>query len=339
MVKHTRKIDSVLRFIYKAAIRNLFFPYIPMKNSIPITLVALGSYGREQLCVHSDIDLMIVYRNVDGYALKPMMEKIIQIAWDSGLKLGSRVHEVGELFDVSNTDITIKTALLESRLIVGSKSLWHESEKELEKIRKFAQDEYIAKKIEELNLRHAKYPISMTFNIKESQGGLRDTNTIYWLLNIKYGATKIKDMIGVVFSDEEYKSYRIAMEYLFRVRNAIHLSSSKKTDTLQLEYLPQVAELMGEKPKHSNSKEMVLATKIISYQVEIYTLTMIFINRILGKLAITIKSFREVLDSEQTCIDFALVDALKNFDIAKRDKDLAKYFKSIFSKENSPYLL
>jgi len=60
LVKHTKRIDILLKLIYKVALRSMFGNYLPMKNAVPVGLVALGSYGREQLCVYSDIDLMIV---------------------------------------------------------------------------------------------------------------------------------------------------------------------------------------------------------------------------------------------------------------------------------------
>ena len=128
LVKHTKKIDEILSIIYKYILRVSFGSYMPMSSSLPITLIALGSYGREQLSVYSDIDLMLVYKKVDGYNIKPMLEKILYLAWDAGLKLGHRVHEVGELLEVSREDITIKTSLIEARMIVGSKSLWFEVE-------------------------------------------------------------------------------------------------------------------------------------------------------------------------------------------------------------------
>ena len=77
LVKHTRMIDNILKLIYAVAQREMFGQYTPMKNSIPIALVALGSYGREQLCVYSDIDLMLVYKKVPGYNSEEMIEKIL----------------------------------------------------------------------------------------------------------------------------------------------------------------------------------------------------------------------------------------------------------------------
>ncbi|WP_457594639.1 DUF294 nucleotidyltransferase-like domain-containing protein, partial [Hydrogenimonas sp.] len=120
LVHHTRKIDAFLSIIYKVVLRKMFREFQPMRNSVPIALVALGSYGREQLCVYSDIDLMIVYKKTPGYNIEEIIEKILYIAWDAGFQLGHRVHEVSELPEVAQSDITIKTALIESRFIIGS---------------------------------------------------------------------------------------------------------------------------------------------------------------------------------------------------------------------------
>ena len=96
LYKHTKEVDSFIRIIYRISLRSFFGHYIPITNQLPITLLALGSYGREQLSVYSDIDLMIVYKDIAGYNIKPIIEKILYISWDAGLKLGHRVHEVSK---------------------------------------------------------------------------------------------------------------------------------------------------------------------------------------------------------------------------------------------------
>ena len=52
LVKHTKKLDSIISLMYKTVLRRVFGNYLPMRGSIPIAIVALGSYGREQLCVY-----------------------------------------------------------------------------------------------------------------------------------------------------------------------------------------------------------------------------------------------------------------------------------------------
>ena len=68
-IKHTKHTDKFLILLYKYILRKNFGVHQPMSNSIPITLIALGSYGREQLCIYSDIDIMILYENVKGYKI------------------------------------------------------------------------------------------------------------------------------------------------------------------------------------------------------------------------------------------------------------------------------
>ena len=245
LVKHTKKVDSILKLIFTIAQRDMFGDYAPMKNSIPLALVALGSYGREQLCVYSDIDLMIVYKDVPGYNTKEMIEKILYILWDTGLKLGHRVHTIEDLFEVSRTDITIKTAILESRMIEGSHFIWMETQNAITQIRHDDMQSFIQSKLEEQEKKHHKYPLTMEPNLKEGVGGFRDANLVYWIGKIIYNTDNIKSLPYDVVEEKEYKPFRVALEFLFRVRSALHLATGKKEDKLRLDLIPKVSELLG----------------------------------------------------------------------------------------------
>jgi len=273
LVKHTKKLDSIIDLMYKTLLRRLFGNYIPMRNSIPIAIVALGSYGREQLCVHSDIDLLIVYDKVDGYNSELIIEKLFYLILDSGLKLGHRVHEVSDLFKASNEDSTIRTALMESRFITGSTFTWQATSRELTKIRFYKQKEFILAKIEEAQIRRKKHPTSMQPNIKESVGGLRDSQLLFWIAQTIYGVKTLRELANTVISEEEYKEYRIALELLFRVRSALHLIANKQEDKLLLEYIPQVSSMLG----FTNQQRLV--SKVLSAQWRINNFTQIFVKK------------------------------------------------------------
>ena len=275
LVKHTRKLDSIIELMYKTILRRLFGNYIPMRSSIPIAVVALGSYGREQLCVHSDIDLLIVYEKIDGYNSELIIEKLFYLALDSGLKLGHRVHETTDLFQASTEDITIKTSLMEARLITGSAFTWHATERELKKIRLHNQKEFILAKVEEAQLRRKKHPTSMQPNIKESIGGLRDSQLIYWVAQTIYGVQNLKDLTNELFTEEEYKEYRIALELLYRVRSALHLITGKQEDRLLLEHMPQVTTMLGFKDTRK------MATKVFQAIWRINNFTQIFVKKMI----------------------------------------------------------
>jgi len=272
LVKHTKSIDRFLKIIYKYTIRKYFGDYSPMHNALPISLLALGSYGREQLCVYSDIDLMIVYKDIKGYNSKEIIESLLNMAWDIGLKLGHRVHEVSDLLAASRSDHTIKTAMIEARFIYGSKFIWMETEGELGHIRNEEQKTFIETKIAEYHERHKKFPIEMRANIKEGAGGIRDVNAVYWITTVLYHIRRVHDLVPQYISEEEYASMMENMEFIFRLRAALHLTAKKKQDTLILEMIPDVANMF----KLSQRR---LAEKTYKALVTIETLADIFIWR------------------------------------------------------------
>ena len=302
LIKHTKSIDGFLKIIYKYTIRKHFGDYSPMQNALPISLVALGSYGREQLCVYSDIDLMIVYKDIPGYNTKGIMESLLSMAWDSGFKLGHRVHEVSDLLEASRSDQTIKTAMIESRFIYGSKFIWMETQTQLTLIKKENQKEFIQTKLQEYQRRHNKYPIEMRANVKDGEGGIRDLNTVYWIGSVLHQASRVRDMVPQHIGEKEYAMMMTHMEFIYRLRAALHIVAKKKQDTLIQELIPDVAKMF-------NLSQRKVAEKTYQALVEIETLAAIFIWRLSHEL------FQE-----------------KHTDITKVTQDLYIYKETLFSK-------
>lgn len=169
---------------------------------------------------------------------------------------------------------------MESRFITGSTFIWQETGRELNKIRLFKQKEFILEKINEAQIRRKKYPISMQPNIKEGVGSLRDTQLIFWVAKIIYNVTSPKDLTKDVFTDNEYREYRIALELLYRVRSALHLITKKQDDRLSLELMPQIASMLGFKDVKK------LATKVLEAGWRINNFTQIFVKKMVRQFIV-----------------------------------------------------
>jgi len=282
LVKHTKRIDQFLILIYKYTLRKFFGDYLPFVNHIPITFTAMGSYGREELCVYSDIDLMIVYKNIEGYNLEPIIESMLLLIWDSGIKLGHRVHKVDELFDASNSNLTIKTAMLESRFLCGSNFLWMEIGNELKKIAKYNLPEFAREVTKVYHQRRKDNPLMMEPDIKNGVGGLRASHTIRWLSRAILGRAKLKELIPTYITEKEFKEYRVALEFLYRVRSALHLSAKKKQDILNLEYIPEIAKKLGFEDKKLINAQMQLCKKTFSSIHTIDITCQIFLRKLVS---------------------------------------------------------
>jgi [protein-PII] uridylyltransferase len=280
-VKHTKKMDEFSTLIYKYILKKSFNEFQPPFNSVPVCIIALGSYGREQLSIYSDIDIMIVYKDITGYNIKQLIENYITMLWDLGLKIGHRVHELNDLFPASNEDITIKTAMLESRFICGSKFLWYEVQNELNKIRNYNKKEYILAKYEEMKNRHKNYPVSMEPNIKDGFGGIRDSNTLLWMNKVIFNYPNNSYLIPKFADEEEFKEYRISLEFLFKVRVYLHLAAKKKIDTVLLAYQREIALNMGYTDSPRLKAERKFIKDLLKALWSINTFTSIAIKKII----------------------------------------------------------
>ncbi len=297
LVKHTKTIDNFINIIYRYVLRKYFGNYMPFINAIPLTLVGMGSYGREELCVYSDVDLMIVYKDVKGYNIEPIIEDILTLCWDAGMKLGHRTHKVKELLSASNEDLSIKTAMLESRFLCGSKILWIETQSELEKIRNFNKKETVLAILENYKKRIKDNPIKMEPNLKENEGGLRDANTLFWLCKILFGIEKLKDLSDFILDEDEYREFRSALEFLYRTRSATHLSAKKKQDVLNLECIPDVAKKLGFKDKVLKSAQMQLSHKILLSMNTLNLTGKIFIKKVTAPILADTSNFKYLKNS------------------------------------------
>jgi len=314
LVKHTKKIDSVIKLVYLIATREMFKEYFPTKNAVPLTIAALGSYGREQLSPKSDIDIMFVYKDIAAYNTKEIIEKMLYLLWDCGLKLGHRVHEINELEEAANSDITIKTALLESRFLDGSKYLWFEVQNKLAHIRLQKQKEFILAKIEERRALRAKYPLMMEPNLKEGVGGFRDANIVYWIGKLLYNVPKIKELPAEIVKDSEYNEFRAALEFLFRVRSALHLVVKRKTDRLLLEFIPEVAEFLGYKADASS--HLKFTKKVHKSLRVIWLYSRIWLDRLASKEIEIYKNYLEAtndINCEEDVLNFLISNANRAF--------------------------
>jgi [protein-PII] uridylyltransferase len=110
-------------------------------------------------------------------------------------------------------------------------------------------------------------------NIKEGVGGLRDSQLLYWIAKTLYGVNALRELTGTLFSDEQYREYRVALELLFRVRSALHLLANKQQDQLVLDVMPTIARMLG----FSNERRLV--TKLLEAQWRISNFTQIYVKK------------------------------------------------------------
>ena len=236
-------------------------------------LIAVGGYGRGELFPSSDVDVLVMLPDSviaeDSPELKAKLETFIGSCWDSGLEIGSSVRTLSDCIEESEKDITVKTSLLESRLITGHKKLYTQFQKRYEE----AMDPhafFVAKTLE-LNQRHNKFentPYSLEPNCKESPGGLRDLQIILWVSRAA-GLGRTWDDLAAkgLATPLEVKQIKRNEAVLSLIRARLHLLAKRREDRLVFDLQHALAETFGYKAKSTpDGKHKQRASEVLMRQ-------------------------------------------------------------------------
>jgi [protein-PII] uridylyltransferase len=218
-------------------------------------LMAVGGYGRGELFPYSDVDVVVLLPDGvdDDEALTTAVSQFITACWDIGLEIGSSVRTVDQCAVEAERDVTVQTALMESRLLVGNKRLY-------ERFRRahaatLDASAFLRAKTLEMRQRHVKYedtPYSLEPNCKESPGGLRDLQVLLWVARAAgLGKTWPQLAAKGLATPFEVKQLQRNEGVLKLIRARLHLVAGRREDRLVFDLQTAVAESFG----YQNSRE------------------------------------------------------------------------------------
>jgi len=258
--QHSDMVDGLVRKVFQKAQTQVSAP--------SVCLIAVGGYGRAELAPYSDVDLLLLYSSSKKEGLPPLIEKILYPLWDLGLEVSCSSRSISECLRMAQSDLHIKTGLIDGRYLDGEYEFFRKlyglfTKKILHrKVQEFA--EALA---EDLNLRNQKYEdpaYALEPNLKEGEGGLRDFQIGRWIIRAKY---KTDRWDSILFPDHS-RMLEKSLQFLWAVRNQLHLLSGRRQDHLTFELQEKIAPILGLSPGSEGVEEMMrqyhLSTQRIS---------------------------------------------------------------------------
>jgi [protein-PII] uridylyltransferase len=223
-------------------------------------LVAVGGYGRGELFPYSDVDVLVLLPAPPDAEVKAAVEAFITGCWDVGLEIGSSVRTPAECLDEAARDVTVQTALLESRLICGSRTAYAA----FAKAQAAAVDAkaFLRAKTLEMRQRHVKYegtPYALEPNCKESPGGLRDLQVVIWVARgAGLGGTWAELAAKGIITPFEVRQLQRNEGLLKLIRARLHLVAGRREDRLVFDLQTAVANSFGLKPQRGQRNSEAL---------------------------------------------------------------------------------
>ena len=212
--------------------------------------LAVGGYGRKELCVHSDIDIIILFGQRIPAAAKALSDEVFFPLWDLGLDLGYGIRTIRDSLALCRRDYEVLTSLMDARFICGASPLYFSL---MEKL----YDRIVSRRTaafgrwldEQDRIRMEKYGDASYLlepHLKEGIGGLRDYHHILWLAKalFRLGVPRDLEYTGKL-SHGEYLGLKKDLAFIWAVRNRLHLHSGRKNDRLAFEYQEKIALDMG----------------------------------------------------------------------------------------------
>ena len=211
-----------------------------------LALFAIGGYGRGELSLYSDIDILLLSPDDICTEVSTKIDRLVAMLWDVGLEPALAVRSVDECLEAAH-DHTVASSLLEARLLIGNNDLKDTPIAVVNKL--WSQLDFYEIKIEEAKnryLHHNATEYNLEPNIKTAPGGLRDIHIIGWVTKRYFRVGKLYDLVQQSFlTEKEFDDLSFAESYIWQIRHHLHELTGRNENRLLFDYQRDIAQLMG----------------------------------------------------------------------------------------------
>ncbi|MGB3272165.1 MAG: [protein-PII] uridylyltransferase, partial [Xanthobacteraceae bacterium] len=241
--------DAIIRLLYDTVTRHLYRSHVP-SGAEHMAVVATGGYGRGLMAPESDIDLLFILPYKQTAWGEQVAEAILYCLWDMGLKVGHATRSIDESIRQARSDMTIRTAILETRFLAGDRALYDELVARFDReVVQGTAAEFVTAKLAEREERHRRAGQSRYLvepNVKDGKGGLRDLHTLFWIAKYVYRVRSTDELVAHgVFDAHEYRTFRRCADFLWSVRCHMHFLTGRPEERLSFDIQREIAQRLG----------------------------------------------------------------------------------------------
>ena len=200
-----------------------------------VAVVAVGGYGRGQLSPYSDIDLVILATHGERDVDRDRLRAFTYPLWDSGWQVGHALRSPKEAIAFAERDLPAATSILTSRFIAGDYSVFEDFAARRTRWINRNRRALLRRVLDATRNRHRnseRAGWALAPELKEGTGGLRDVDTLGW-------------MVAIAEEVEEIPRPEAAAGLLLAAREGLHAVLRRKSDRLLIELQPEVADRLG----------------------------------------------------------------------------------------------
>ncbi|GAB6096072.1 [protein-PII] uridylyltransferase [Desulfatiferula olefinivorans] len=209
-------------------------------------MVALGGYGRDEQCVHSDVDILILFDRKVPREAEDLVREIIYPLWDIGLDVGHATRSIDDCIKMAGSDLEVFTSLLTARFLCGLSPLFSRLTSAInDRLIQSSRGKILKWLKAGSEERHRNFGDSTNLiepHLKNGMGGLRDYHVMLWLGRIRSMVKQPEDFLTQGYMNaNEYAGLMDSLEFIWDVRNRLHIITGRKCDQLHFEHQATIA--------------------------------------------------------------------------------------------------
>jgi len=221
------RVDELIQQLFEDAPR----------SSSAVAVFALGGYGRRHLCLHSDVDVLVLFGGPIGGTDEQFLRGLLHPLWDQGLDVSHQIRELDDFARLDTSNPTFLPALGDARPVAGSSALFDRVAAFLDATEPRA---FIVESLSRLiDERHASFNdtrYQLEPNVKDAPGALRDLTALRTIARVTEPALLDRLPAGRASLEE-------AEDFLLRIRSILHLDARRNQNVLDHEMQEKVAQV------------------------------------------------------------------------------------------------
>lgn len=257
-----KEYDDFIKSYLNETMREFFDDFVPQNDSFAFSVLATGKYAQTLLSANSELEILLVYKNLKGYNIKNFLKEFSEILSSSGINFYIKSTEIDEIFTNYKDDLKFKSETSQVRYICGSKSLYRLVKSEIVKLKEFDKKAFLNYHLKAFLPFYSISYLAQEPNLKSGFGGIDEIYHLNCILNCLDSDISVRSQALKVMNEKEIASFNLNVDFLLSLLTTLNLTQN--SDTFSASSVEITTNFMQTKSKKLQDNESVISQKMLS---------------------------------------------------------------------------
>ncbi|WP_107686883.1 HD domain-containing protein [Campylobacter concisus] len=257
-----KEYDDFIKSYLNETMRDFFDDFVPQNDSFAFSVLATGKYAQTLLSANSELEILLVYKNLKGYNIKNFLKEFSEILSSSGINFYIKSVEIDEIFTNYKDDLKFKSETSQVRYICGSKSLYRLVKSEIVKLKEFDKKAFLNYHLKAFLPFSSISYLAQEPNLKSGFGGIDEIYHLNCILNCLDSDISVRSQALKVMNEKEIASFNLNVDFLLSLLTTLNLTQN--SDTFSASSVEITTNFMQTKSKKLQDNESVISQKMLS---------------------------------------------------------------------------